>query len=326
MSRLENKLTLWEQQKLISPTQKQQILAFETQNKRPHLLTALFSLGIFILSLGIISLIAANWDEISGTVKLTIDFILLAALATGTIVADARGKIFWKEAGILALFLMTIASIGLISQVFQTNGTLSGGALLASVFSVPLLAVSKKKLLPLLWVPLFLGSIVSNQNVLDFLEPLIRYLDRCFDRFPAMIPVPFIVFFCFDELRFYHLHLLSGRKYPVFTVLRGYFEVLTYCAALFDSFIGYRYSILNLLIPVAVFAGSAWIYYKHNYPKMQNFNIAMIGVCFFIAYIRLFSDLLTTGIGLIVTGLLLLALVWGIKTVINKTVTKKGVK
>ena len=121
MSRLENKLTLWEQQKLISPTQKQQILAFETQNKRPHLLTALFSLGIFILSLGIISLIAANWDEISGTVKLTIDFILLAALAAGTIVADARGKIFWKEAGILALFLMTIASIGLISQVFQTN-------------------------------------------------------------------------------------------------------------------------------------------------------------------------------------------------------------
>ena len=97
---------------------------------------------------------------------------------------------------------------------------------------------------------------------------------------------------------------------------------MTYCAALFDSFIGYRYSILNLLIPVAVFAGSAWIYYKHNYPKMQNFNIAMIGVCFFICYIRLFSDLLTTGIGLIVTGLLL-SLVWGIKTVINKRLPQK---
>ncbi len=326
MSRLENKLTLWEQQKLISPTQKQQILAFETQHKRPHLLTALFSLGIFIVSIGIISLIAANWDEISGAVKLTIDFMLLAALAAGTIVADARDKTFWKEAGILALFLMTIASIGLVSQVFQTNGTLSGGALLASVFSVPLLAVSKKKLLPLLWVPLFLGAVFSNQTVLDFLEHIFRYLERYYDYCPAIVMIPFIAFFALISYGSQHLNLLFNRKYPVFAVIRGYFELLSYCTAFIDGFAGYRYGIFNLIVPVTTFSVGAWIYYKHDYPKMQNFNITMIGICFFVAYIRLFSNLLTTGIGLIITGLLLLGLVWGINAAINKAALKKGVK
>ena len=103
-------------------------------------------------------------------------------------------KIFWKEAGILALFLMTIASIGLISQVFQTNGTFIGRRVAGfGGFSVPLL-VPQKETVAVAMGAAVLGQHCSNQNVLDFLEPLIRYLDRCFDRFPAMIPVPFIVF------------------------------------------------------------------------------------------------------------------------------------
>ena len=102
-------------------------------------------LGVFVTALGIISLIAANWEGIGGGVKLTADFILLAVLAGGIMRAQNRGSAFWREAGIFALFMMTGASIGLITQVFQTNGTLANGALTWALFSAPLLAVSGKK-------------------------------------------------------------------------------------------------------------------------------------------------------------------------------------
>lgn len=112
MSRLNNRLTLWEQNRLIAPEQKQLILDFESQNKTPHLPYAVFMLGVFVTALGIISLIAANWEEIGGGVKLTADFILLAVLAGGIMRAQNRGSAFWREAGIFALFMMTGASIG----------------------------------------------------------------------------------------------------------------------------------------------------------------------------------------------------------------------
>ena len=135
MSRLNNRLTLWEQNRLIAPEQKQLILDFESQNKTSHLPYAVFMLGVFVTALGIISLIAANWEEIGGGVKLTADFILLAVLAGGIMRAQNRASAFWRETGIFALFMMTGASIGLIAQVFQTNGTLANGALTWALFS-----------------------------------------------------------------------------------------------------------------------------------------------------------------------------------------------
>ena len=97
MSRLNNRLTLWEQNRLIAPEQKQLILDFESQNKTPHLPYAVFMLGVFVTALGIISLIAANWEEIGGGVKLTADFILLAVLAGGIMRAQNRGSAFWQR-------------------------------------------------------------------------------------------------------------------------------------------------------------------------------------------------------------------------------------
>ena len=99
MSRLNNRLTLWEQNRLIAPEQKQLILDFESQNKTPHLPYAVFMLGVFVTALGIISLIAANWEEIGGGVKLTADFILLAVLAGGIMRAQNRGSAFFQCVG-----------------------------------------------------------------------------------------------------------------------------------------------------------------------------------------------------------------------------------
>ena len=103
MSRLNNRLNLWEQNRLIAPEQKQLILDFESQNKTPHLPYAVFMLGVFVTALGIISLIAANWEEIGGGVKLTADFILLAVLAGSGGVKPAPAPFGGKPASLPCL-------------------------------------------------------------------------------------------------------------------------------------------------------------------------------------------------------------------------------
>ena len=67
-------------------------------------------------------------------------------------------------------------------------------------------------------------------------------------------------------------------------------------------------SLTMMIISVTTFAlGCAYHFYT-NSKKLMNFNISMIGVCFFIAYLNLFADLTSTGIGLIISGIVLLGL------------------
>ena len=308
MSRLNNRLTLWEQNRLIAPEQKQLILDFESQNKTPHLPYAVFMLGVFVTALGIISLIAANWEEIGGGVKLTADFILLAVLAGG--------------------IMMTGASIGLITQVFQTNGTLANGALTWALFSAPLLAVSGKKALPLFWVPVFFYGLCFRPAFWKFAENVILFIHDHISAEPAVAGALFIIFYGLGAYAFYRLNLLFKRKYPVFAVCRGYFEFFAYCSAFFllvgDFFFTSSLTVSGMAAAIAAYAAAAWIYYRHNSPKMTNFNIAMIGVSFFVAYLRLFGDLLTTGVGLVISGALIMALVLVTKAITDKTANIRG--
>ncbi len=328
MSRLNNRLTLWEQNRLIAPEQKQLILDFESQNKTSHLPYAVFMLGVFVTALGIISLIAANWEEIGGGVKLTADFILLAVLAGGIMRAQNRGSAFWRETGIFALFMMTGASIGLIAQVFQTNGTLANGALTWALFSAPLLAVSGKKALPLFWVPVFFYGLCFRPAFWKFAENVILFIHDHISAEPAVAGALLIIFYGLGAYAFYRLNLLFKRKYPVFAVCRGYFEFFAYCSAFFllvgDFFFTSSLTVSGMAAAIAAYAAAAWIYYRHNSPKMTNFNIAMIGVSFFVAYLRLFGDLLTTGVGLVISGALIMALVLVTKAITDKTANIRG--
>ena len=57
---LNQKTEQWVAQKVISPKQKEAILALETKKREPFVLMAILWLGIFCIGLGIISLIAAS--------------------------------------------------------------------------------------------------------------------------------------------------------------------------------------------------------------------------------------------------------------------------
>lgn len=303
MSRLNNRLTLWEQNRLIAPEQKQLILDFESQNKTPHLPYAVFMLGVFVTALGIISLIAANWEEIGGGVKLTADFILLAVLAGGIMRAQNRGSAFWREAGIFALFMMTGASIGPDHTGFSNQRNACKRRPDMGLVQRTAAGRFRKKALPLFWVPVFFYGLCFRPAFWKFAENVILFIHDHISAEPAVAGALFIIFYGLGAYAFYRLNLLFKRKYPVFAVCRGYFEFFAYCSAFFllvgDFFFTSSLTVSGMAAAIAAYAAAAWIYYRHNSPKMTNFNIAMIGVSFFVAYLRLFGDLLTTGVGLV---------------------------
>jgi len=309
MIRLEKKLRLWTENNLISPEQKDKILDFENKDSKSYLLLSLLYLGIFTIGIGIISLIAANWDAISPGIKLGVDFAILIALVW---IIVRRNSPIWQETGIFSLFLMTGASIGLVAQIFQTNGTTENGCLLWALFTLPLLVVSRKWILPLFWVPVLATGIFGQRWFGQFLSRLDSWLQHDETCFFSLI----MLIFAAGAYGFYKLNLGLNKKYPVFGVLRMYCEGFA-CVLAFIQLYVTPLALINIEIPVVYFAVVCCFYYHINNPKMTGLNIIFIGICFTITFIQMFYNLLRTGLGLIVTGIVILLLVAMIKETIQ---------
>lgn len=318
MSRLDKKLALWQQNNLISNEQSEAIKNFENKNNNSHIFYALLSLGIFIITLGLISLIAANWDEISDSVKLSAEFIFLFGLSGAAFMAYNRSQKRIFEIEIFALFFLIGASVGLNAQIFQTTGTLNDGMILWAAFSIPLLWLSPKKQIPLFWVPIALVSLFGNYDFLLWLENIIEYMTETLG-YPLAAGA---VILCFGLLctLFRYLQKKLSQPFALLSVLSGYCEFFIYFCALLALIA--EFSLGMMIVSVITFALGCGYYYYGNSKKLMNFNISMIGVCFFIAYLRLFSDLTTTGIGLIISGIVFLGLIFITRKLIKYLNTK----
>ena len=125
-------------------------------NARSSVLLRLLSLlSLFCIGLGIISIIASNWQQISDTVKLTADILLLAAVAAGIIRGSVR-KSSWMTPLIVFYALLIMASIGLVAQVFQLSSHSAAAVILLwCLLTLPLLFIWEQTVLPFFWLPLF---------------------------------------------------------------------------------------------------------------------------------------------------------------------------
>ena len=136
MANIEKQLKEWSEQGLISPEQASKIISHESGKKRTSWIQyGILSLGVFITGLGIISLIAANWNNIDDAVKLAVDFTLLSLIAFFAARAHNSKKLILYDSLLFALQVTALATIGLISQIFHTSGELYQAILFWSVFS-----------------------------------------------------------------------------------------------------------------------------------------------------------------------------------------------
>ncbi len=111
----------------------------------------------FLIGLGIIALVAANWEQIPNNVKLGGAIVLMIANASAVILSMKFKKNILTQVlcGVFAALIMAV--IGLIGQIFQLRSDVSGACLLWAVCAWPLFLITPRLLW--LWIPLlFVGT------------------------------------------------------------------------------------------------------------------------------------------------------------------------
>ncbi len=123
----ERQLKAWSQAGLIDAETAERIRTWEAKNAKPLGLWALIGLGALAIGLGLVSVVAANWDAIPGVVRLSVHAILLAGLA-GFIVwqrgQSAARNLYFDDAALFILAALGLTFFGHIGQVYQTSSPL----------------------------------------------------------------------------------------------------------------------------------------------------------------------------------------------------------
>lgn len=121
------KLRHWHEQGLIDDATFERISEFESQHARPLLLWAAVGIGALTIGLGIISLVAANWEDVPGQIRLGLHMLLLLGL--GAFLAlradEMQQKNPWVlECGLFILAVLGLTFFGHLGQVYQTSSPL----------------------------------------------------------------------------------------------------------------------------------------------------------------------------------------------------------
>lgn len=114
-------------------------------------------LAFFCIGLGIISVISSNWQEIIPSVKLAVYFILLT-LSTFWIYKAATGSNNHLESAVIFNAVFIMAGLGLLIQIYNIQISYHVVGLIWCFLTLPLIMTSHKKILPLIWIPVFTYS------------------------------------------------------------------------------------------------------------------------------------------------------------------------
>ncbi len=121
----ERKLRAWQQAGLIDAETAQAIRVWEAENGRPLVLWAVIGIAVLSIALGLISVVAANWEEIPVLVRLGVHFAMLAgaALALWRLGQDRERP--WREEALLFVFgALGLTFFGHLGQAYQTTSPL----------------------------------------------------------------------------------------------------------------------------------------------------------------------------------------------------------
>ena len=111
-------------------------------------------LGAILVGLGIIMIIAHNWDELSKTTK---TFFALLPLVGGQLLClftliKKQDSVAWRESSAAFLFFSVGASISLVSQIYNIPGDLSSYLLTWMLLCLPLIYVMNSSITSLLYI------------------------------------------------------------------------------------------------------------------------------------------------------------------------------
>ena len=105
-------------------------------------------LGAILVGLGIILIIAHNWDELSKVTRTALAFFPLVAgqAICGYVIMKLLNNAAWRESASTFLFFTVGASISLISQIYNIPGNLSSFSLTWMLLCLPLIYLMKSSM------------------------------------------------------------------------------------------------------------------------------------------------------------------------------------
>jgi len=110
---------------------------------RKALLTVFAAIGASLIFLGVIVLMAFNWDAIPRAVRVACALVPLALAYAFAIWVHLKkaDRAAWREPAALAAILGFTACAGLLSQIYHSGGAVQDLILLSSVFALPFIYV-----------------------------------------------------------------------------------------------------------------------------------------------------------------------------------------
>jgi uncharacterized membrane protein len=122
-------------------------------------------LGAILVGLGIVLIVAHNWDELSRPVKVFFSFLPLLAgqFCCGYALLKKQNSLAWRESSAAFLFFAVGSSISLISQVYHIHGDLSTFLFTWMLLCLPLVYLLRSSVTSLLYIAgITYYQVVSN--------------------------------------------------------------------------------------------------------------------------------------------------------------------
>ena len=352
--KLADKIKTWVDAGLIQPDQGKAIEQFEAnRHSRPYAMYSFVILGVTVISIGIISLIAANWEDIPDAVKLGTDILILLITAFFVFYYRKSPILYYSLSVFFSIFVL--ASIGLISQVFHTGGELYEAVALALLLTAPLMFLQEGRFLAHLWIAGFVfallnylfdqyyfhslglgavhilttgsilllaglvlrsaGAVLRTQARASFAwGVLVLSIAAIYFSFADLessdlkdssietwVLIPSILLVCAAAYSFFMLPRTLPRRIMVLAAF-GFLYVLVFFS-LFVYPVGDKFTYLGILFVIlAMCAAIAFFDYRYLFDTF----LVIAGIRFLVIYFELFEDLATTGIGLILAGLIII--------------------
>jgi uncharacterized membrane protein len=121
------KIARWHEAGLIDAETRDRLVAYEAEHARPLALWAVFGIGALAIGLGLVSLVAANWEDVPGQVRLALHLALIAGSLAALWLREERlaaASPWAVEALVFVTAALGLTFFGHLGQVYQTSAPL----------------------------------------------------------------------------------------------------------------------------------------------------------------------------------------------------------
>ena len=172
------RLKAWEAAGLLDAATAARIREWESTHASPVAMRAVIAIAVLAIGLGLVSVVAANWDAVAGIVRLAIHFVLMAGLAAWLWRRPAVGGMA-AEGGLFVFAVLGLTFFGHIGQVYQTDSPLwQPLALWLVLFAPAILLCGNGRLNALLLMAVMVVAAFSHMYWLIGLRPRLDRLEE----------------------------------------------------------------------------------------------------------------------------------------------------